>query len=369
MRRRCWGRTIWPIAAACFVAVALALFGGGIGILPLAGLSVAAGVAVASVSPLWKRDLRRTPLFTYGMVVAHLGIAVSLAGMASDSGRLRRKRWSRHGLVSRNEWGRTVSVLNGITPVIGENWSGLRAELTATRGDSLLQLQPEARYFTDPPTGTSESAIATVWDGQLYTVLGAPDGQGRWQLRLWWKPFVTLIWGGGALVAIGGAFVASGPTAARAARGGAGGVGVRRWTLWLPLAVFVALIAVVAVQLYRPADRTVRSALVGEPMPTITLAPIAADRPGIVGTMFADGHPRVVNIFASWCVPCIAEAPQLMRLRQLGDRDRRGRGPRPARRHRRFPTAERQPLWRGSATIRWAASNCRWVRRGYPRAS
>ena len=88
--------------------------------------------------------------------------------------------------------------------------------------------------------------------------------------------------------------------------------------MWLPLAVFVALIAVVVIQLYRPADRTVRSALVGKAMPTITLKPIAPDRPGIVGTMFADGHPRVVNIFASWCVPCIAEAPQLMRLRQLG---------------------------------------------------
>ena len=197
------GRTIWPIAAACFVAVALALFGGGIGILPLAGLSIAAGVAVASVSPLWKRNLRRTPLFTYGMVVAHLGIAVSLAGMASDSAFTQETLVAAHvGELQRV--GPYSIVLTGITPVIGENWSGLRAELTATRGGDILQLQPEARYFADPPTGTSESAIATVWDGQLYTVLGAPDGQGRWQLRLWWKPFVTLIWAGGALVAIGG---------------------------------------------------------------------------------------------------------------------------------------------------------------------
>jgi cytochrome c-type biogenesis protein CcmF len=35
-------------------------------------------------------------------------------------------------------------------------------------------------------------------------VIGKPDGSGRWQLRLWWKPFVTLIWLGGALVALGG---------------------------------------------------------------------------------------------------------------------------------------------------------------------
>ena len=86
----------------------------------------------------------------------------------------------------------------------------------------------------------------------------------------------------------------------------------------MPLAVFVALVAVVGIQLYRPADRTVRSALVGKPMPMVTLRPIATDRPGIVGTMFADGHPRLVNVFASWCVPCIAEAPQLMQLKRMG---------------------------------------------------
>ena len=36
-------------------------------------------------------------------------------------------------------------------------------------------------------------------------MVGQPDGTGRWQLRLWWKPFVTLIWLGGAMVAFGGA--------------------------------------------------------------------------------------------------------------------------------------------------------------------
>jgi cytochrome c-type biogenesis protein CcmF len=36
-------------------------------------------------------------------------------------------------------------------------------------------------------------------------VLGKQDEDGRWQLRLWWKPFVTLIWLGGGLIALGGA--------------------------------------------------------------------------------------------------------------------------------------------------------------------
>ena len=197
------GRVLWPIAATCFAAVALTLFAS-MGVLPLAGLSLAIGLAVASVAPLWKRDPRRTPLFTYGMVVAHLGIAVSLAGMACDSA------FSQERLVAVRT-GEPVRVgpwevtLDGIGPVVGENWSALEAKLTARRDDDLRVLRPQQRYFADPPTTTSQSAIATVPDGQLYTVLGAADGAGRWQLRLWWKPFVTLIWAGGVLVALGGA--------------------------------------------------------------------------------------------------------------------------------------------------------------------
>ena len=67
-----------------------------------------------------------------------------------------------------------------------------------------LVLKPQARMFSAPPTETSESAIATRLDGQLYTVIGKSGDDGRWQLRLWWKPFVTLIWLGGAMVAFGG---------------------------------------------------------------------------------------------------------------------------------------------------------------------
>ncbi|MEQ1542207.1 MAG: cytochrome c-type biogenesis CcmF C-terminal domain-containing protein, partial [Novosphingobium sp.] len=43
-----------------------------------------------------------------------------------------------------------------------------------------------------------------------YTVLGDQVENGRWQLRLWWKPFVTLIWIGGVLVALGGVLALTG---------------------------------------------------------------------------------------------------------------------------------------------------------------
>ncbi|TCP98081.1 cytochrome c-type biogenesis protein CcmF [Sphingomonas sp. PP-F2F-A104-K0414] len=195
-------RVMLPIGAALLAAIALLFVWPGV--LPWAGLSLAAGLAVASVAPLWKRNLKRTPLFTYGMVIAHLGIAVSLAGMASDSA------FTKETLVAVRAGeparvGPYTVTLDGISPVIGENWSALEARLTATRGGSASILRPQLRFFANPPTSTNESAILTVLDGQLYTVLGQPDGQGRWQLRLWWKPFVTLIWFGGVLIALGGA--------------------------------------------------------------------------------------------------------------------------------------------------------------------
>jgi len=196
-------RMTWPIAATFFTGAGLFVFTD-TGVLPFLGLSLATGLAVASVAPLWGRNWRRTPMVTYGMVIAHLGIAVSLAGMASDSA------FTRETLVAARvgqpvNAGPYVVRLDGITPVVGENWSALEAHLSATRGVHTVTLAPQARYFANPVTATNESAILTTWDGQLYTVLGQPDTDGRWQLRLWWKPFVTLIWFGGALIALGGA--------------------------------------------------------------------------------------------------------------------------------------------------------------------
>jgi len=93
---------------------------------------------------------------------------------------------------------------------------------------------------------------------------------------------------------------------------------MRRWLLWLPFVVFAAIVAVVASGLFTPADRTVRSALVGKPLPDFVLPPIAPGKPGLSSAAFRQGRPRLLNIFASWCIPCAAEAPQLLRLKAMG---------------------------------------------------
>jgi cytochrome c biogenesis protein CcmG/thiol:disulfide interchange protein DsbE len=93
---------------------------------------------------------------------------------------------------------------------------------------------------------------------------------------------------------------------------------VKRWLLWLPLCAFGVVIAVIAWGLYQPADRTVRSAMVGKPLPDFALAPLLPGKPGLTSADFRQGKPRLLNVFASWCVPCIAEAPQLMTLKAAG---------------------------------------------------
>jgi cytochrome c-type biogenesis protein CcmF len=175
------------------------------GLFPGVGLSLATGLAAASFLPLIGRNLLRTPLPIYGMVLAHLGIAVSIAGMASESGFSKESLSSVRIGESRNLGGWTVR-LNAVDPLVGQNWVAIEGSVVAKRGGQSFVLKPQTRYFSRPEQQTNEAALLTRWDGQLYAVI-APSADNdfkRWQLRLWWKPFVTLIWFGGAMIAMGG---------------------------------------------------------------------------------------------------------------------------------------------------------------------
>lgn len=93
---------------------------------------------------------------------------------------------------------------------------------------------------------------------------------------------------------------------------------MKRWTLWLPLLLFLGFVGLALFGLTRDKDDIVRSQMIGKPLPALTLPPAASDRPGLNLPDLADGKPRLLNIFASWCVPCAAESPQLEALRQRG---------------------------------------------------
>lgn len=195
-----------PVGAAALAGVAAFLAEPGAGVVPVLALALSAGLAVASVRPLIRANPWRLPAWTIGMALSHLGVAVSVAGMAANGS------FTVERLVVLSQ-GQNVVVgpyrvtYEGVKPMIGPNWSAVEGRLSAVRGEAgtPIILKPQRRFYANPPTETTEAAISTRVDGQLYAVLGALDDGGRRQLRLWWKPWVTLIWLGGALIALGGA--------------------------------------------------------------------------------------------------------------------------------------------------------------------
>jgi len=203
-RRQVFKRLTIPALLGITAVVITIILWPSMHILPRLGFTVAAYLAAASILPLIGRNPFRAPLATWGMVMAHFGIAVALLGMAANAAfTSERLAIAKPGdTLTVGPW---LILLQDVTPTAGKNWTAVEAELRATRGSAVVTLKPQTRYFSDPPTETNESAIQTFWNGQLYTVVGKPDASGAWQLRLWWKPFVTLIWAGGALIALGGA--------------------------------------------------------------------------------------------------------------------------------------------------------------------
>ena len=85
---------------------------------------------------------------------------------------------------------------------------------------------------------------------------------------------------------------------------------------FLPLLVLILFVGAVAWRLSSPADEKITSKMIGQPMPTFALDAAIPTKSGLASTDFAGGQPRLVNVFASWCVPCIAEAPLLIELKR-----------------------------------------------------
>ncbi|MBC2777943.1 redoxin family protein [Parasphingopyxis sp. GrpM-11] len=92
--------------------------------------------------------------------------------------------------------------------------------------------------------------------------------------------------------------------------------------LWVPLAFAVIFFGFFAYALYfgtdSPQQRAIESQMVGEQVPEMDLDPAVPGRPGLRTADLATGEPKLLNVFASWCVPCITEAPQLMQLQNAG---------------------------------------------------
>ncbi|MCG2841352.1 heme lyase CcmF/NrfE family subunit [Sandaracinobacter sp. RS1-74] len=187
-------------AAAVFVLVAAWPFGvRGVGW--LLGFGAAAWLGAASLSMLLRKGVT---LAIAGMALAHLGVAISILG-ATASGALQREALVALRVGDAVELGPWRAELLDVRPVAGPNWTAIEAQLEVKReGHRGAVLKPQSRMFVAPAQETTESGRAGWRTGELYAVLGKPDGSGRWQVHLWVKPMVRLIWWGGLLMAFGG---------------------------------------------------------------------------------------------------------------------------------------------------------------------
>lgn len=92
----------------------------------------------------------------------------------------------------------------------------------------------------------------------------------------------------------------------------------RSWLVWLPFGIIIVLGLLFVWGLNRGDDTLIRSQWIDKPVPVIDLPAAHQGMPGVATRDFADGRPRLINVFASWCVPCRLEAQQLEALKARG---------------------------------------------------
>ncbi|MGX2956990.1 heme lyase CcmF/NrfE family subunit [Ursidibacter arcticus] len=140
----------------------------------------------------------------WGMVLAHLGVAMTVFGIAFS------QNFSIEKDVRMNV-GDTVQILDynftfkGIRDSNGANYIGGTADIEITRnGQYEAILHAEKRFYNVSKMGMTEAAIDWGFTRDLYAALGERLEDGSWGLRLYYKPFIRWIWLGGLFMALGG---------------------------------------------------------------------------------------------------------------------------------------------------------------------
>jgi cytochrome c-type biogenesis protein CcmF len=214
-------RLRWALAASLVAALAVPFAMGGWSTLVALGILFSAWVAASGIVQLhekarnaasgtsaWTR-LRSTPRATYGMLLAHFGVAVFVAGVTMVKGYESEK-------DARMEPGDTVELggytfrLDGVRDVQGPNYVAARARMQVSRnGRPVTTLYPEKRIYRVQNSPMTEAAIDTGFTRDLYVSLGDSVSATAWVVKVQHKPFIDWIWGGCLLMALGGALAAS----------------------------------------------------------------------------------------------------------------------------------------------------------------
>ncbi len=177
------------------------------------GVMMATIITLLSLYELQQRATHRSSFFSglsklsrshWGMFLAHLGVAMTVWGIA----------FSQNYSVERDvrmNVGDSVQIagydytFRGITNADGPNYAGGKAQVDISKNGKLeTTLFAEKRFYTVSKMTMTEAAIDWGFSRDLYVALGESLNDGSWALRLYYKPFIRWIWFGGVFMALGG---------------------------------------------------------------------------------------------------------------------------------------------------------------------
>jgi len=181
------------------------------------GLALAAWLVVGSVAILvkrtrllerrWARSLhlaRSTPRATYGMIIAHAGVGLFVAGVTCVTV------WEQERIVAMapGDSAEIASYTFTLQDVRGGAGSNYQLEsgtfLIARQGRDIMEMSSERRYYPVSGRVTTEAAIAQSGLTNLYVAIGEPNDRGQWVARIYYHPGVIFVWIGPVLMALGG---------------------------------------------------------------------------------------------------------------------------------------------------------------------
>jgi cytochrome c-type biogenesis protein CcmF len=186
------------VVAAGFMGLAVWLIGGSLAVL-------AHRLRLGSVA--WETSLRlarTTPRAFYGLVIAHAGMGVAVAGITGMSA------WAKENIALIRP-GESLELagfnlrFDTVGKVAGPNYEAERAAFDVTRNNRAVgRLFSERRFYPVREQQTTVAGIRTNLISNLYVTLGEPDGKGAWAVRFYYHPFVPWIWLGALTMALGG---------------------------------------------------------------------------------------------------------------------------------------------------------------------
>ncbi|CCE09839.1 heme lyase, CcmF subunit [Bradyrhizobium sp. STM 3843] len=209
-------KTAAGAAALVFIGILVATFGRHVMVAFFLG--IAAWLVVGSLMVLAHRTrlgmstplvttlslARTTPLAVYGLVLAHAGMGVTVAGITGMTAWANEKIEMLRPGQSLQLAGYDVR-LRSVGKVPGPNYEAERGVFDITRnGKPFTQLYSERRFYPVRQQLTTAAGIRTNLLWNVYVTLGDPDDKGAWAVRFYYHPMMPLVWIGALMMACGG---------------------------------------------------------------------------------------------------------------------------------------------------------------------